>query len=266
MQNDFLSLVQNDFKTLLQIKDILDDVDYKTLVIFDLDYTLFRSTQNIGMPEWIHYFVNNELNQGSSRIEAFQKWYPAWLKAQEIIEIEVMDPEIHDILNYLEENSAGLLGLTARGSISVEITEKQLCKLGLRLNRNTLSNLSIKFKFEVPVLLQNGILYAHEFNDKGTVFIEWFREVQKLLSNETIINKIIFIDDSDKNIHSMEEAAKNLNLSYIGFNYTVADIFKAKFNPKIAEKEAALIMNSHSNLEAKNAIRALHMEERLISV
>ncbi len=266
MQNDFLPIAQNDFRILLQIKDILSYVDPQTLVIFDLDYTLFRSSQNIGMPEWIHYFINNELSQGASRIEAFKKWYPAWLKAQEIIDIEVMDSEIYNILNYLEINSVGLLGLTARGSVSAEITEKQLSKLSLRLNRNALSNLPVKFEFEVPVLLQNGVLYTHEFNDKGTVFIEWFHEVQKFLSKTTIFNKIIFIDDSDKNIYSMEEAAKNLNLSYIGFHYIAADIFKAKFNPKIAEMEAALLMKCHSSFEAKNAIHALHIEERLISV
>lgn len=265
MSSDFLSLKKSDYRTLLEINEILADVDRQTLVIFDLDYTLFRSTQNIGMPEWIHHFVNNEINKGTSKIEAFQKWYPVWLKAQEVIDVEVMDPMIHNILSYLGKNSAGVIGLTARGSESAEITEKQLSKLCLKINQTSISNFPIEFDFEVPVLLNNGILYAHEFNDKGTVFVEWFLKIQKLVSNEYTCNKIIFIDDSDKNVHSLAEAARVLNLNYIGFHYPISDVFKAKFDQKIAEKEALILLNSTSNSEAKNTILALHIEENLIT-
>lgn len=240
----------------MKIREMLEEVDAQTIVVFDLDYTLFRSTTNLGMPEWIHYFVNKEMKSGISRREALQRWYPIWLKAQEIVDVVLMDQEIPNILEYLKNHCVGVLGLTARGAESHEITNQQLNQLGLTL-RSIISNLPVSFDFEDLVLLKNGILYTHEFNDKGDVFVEWFYKIQRQLPNDTIIKKIIFIDDSAKNIASMDQAVKKLNLIYQGYHYTLSNAFKEKFDPKIAEQEVKILMNYTSNLEAKKAIDAI---------
>lgn len=145
----------------MEIINILSEIDFQTLVVFDIDYTLFRSKTNLGMPEWIHYFIEKEILMGLSKEEAFHKWYPIWLKAQEIIEIELMDDKIPQLLKELQKMSAGFIGLTARGYTSAKVTLKQLNQLGLNLDTTPISQHPISFTFEYPVIFEKGILFIH---------------------------------------------------------------------------------------------------------
>lgn len=242
---------------LMKMTDMLSDVDCHTLVVFDLDYTLYRSTTNLGMPEWIYHLAAKEEQKGISKLEAFQKWYPIWLKAQEVMDLELMDPNIPLMLNNLVENSAGFIGLTARGPESAKVTQQQLQTLGLRLDETEISQIPIFLGFNNSVILENGILFAHEFNDKGEVFFDWFQKIQIGFSEAQKIQKIIFIDDSEKNVVSMEKAVAKLNLKYCGYYYTAANIFKEKFNPVIADKEAHILLQNHSHAEIKAQLKAL---------
>jgi len=244
----------------MEMMSILSEVDLQTLVVFDIDYTLYRPTTNLGTPEWIYYLATQEMNKGLSQIEAFQKCYPLWLKTQHIINLELMDPNIPELLTFIERMSAGFIALTARRPETAKVTTLQLNKLGLKLDKTEVSNLPVSFDFKNPVLFEKGILFGHELNDKGDVFVDWFKKVQLALSEENKITKVIFIDDVETNVLSMAKAANSLNLTYKGYYYSVANAFKEKFNPMLAEKEAYILRQDYSEAETKAHLQSILFE------
>ena len=240
------------------IKNILSEIDKNTLVVFDLDYTLFRNKDNFGSPEWYHYLVENQIKEGLDQQTSMIKWYPVWLKAQTLAELELMDPEIPALLKTLENQSAGFIGLTARCPWSAAVTHQQLNKLGLSLNKTVVSKLNFNFDFAHPVVLEKGIMFVQELNDKGQVFAAWFEKVNFYLGDKPLIKKIVYIDDVEAHVVSMSAAVKELNLEFCGYYYSAAAEFKKNMNAKLVMKQGEILLDDYSEEETQ-----LYLKEAL---
>src|SRR5204863_2211323 len=114
-----------------EISAILPYLDKQTLVIFDIDYTLFRSKTNLGAPEWIFHLVKQRKEQGNTKEESLKKFYPAWMRAQKFSEIALMDPKFLAVLSEIKKKALSVMGLTSRQPEAAEVTVWQLNKFGI---------------------------------------------------------------------------------------------------------------------------------------
>ena len=228
-----------------QINEIISEINQNTLVIFDIDYTLLRSTTTLGTPEWFLYLMQQEMNKGTSLYSSFNKWYPIWMKAQCFNEVVLMDQQIPNLCAMISQMSIGYIALTARHPKTVDITNKQLAKVGLDFNNRLLMDIKFSSRLKYPTLYNKNILFSHDLNKKSTVFTEWFAQAAKQYDDKLPIKKIIFIDDMSENVTTMEHAAKKIGLEYAGIHYTAGDVYKAKLDPKLVVYQAEVLTQEY---------------------
>ena len=171
------------------ITDVIDEVvtgdllPNDTLLLFDLDNTVFMSQQYVGSVWWFDY----ELRRTSSFSELLNQWE----KMQETIPIMTVEPLIVTATSHLHSLGYKMIALTARNS---------------RLNNVTLQQLR-----EVKVTFDD-VIYADGKN-KGRIYMEYQKQ------HNLYYNKIIMIDDGRKHLEDMEETLNKKRVSFVGFHY-----------------------------------------------
>ena len=234
------------------MSDLLPFVDRDTIVIFDVDYTLFHSKTCLGSPEWGLYLLQKEMKKGQKREVCFNKNYPAWLKAQQFNEIELLDKKIPHIIKALNNKSLGYIALTSRLSTALEITRWQLHKFNIEFNKSPLAAHAYASSFKHPAVFREGVLFCHDFNNKGDVFTEWFAQIEPQLKRKKGVKRIVFVDDVLENLVSVQEAAENMGLEFVGIRYSKADAVRKKhLKPLLVEQEKAILMTNCSDTETR---------------
>lgn len=248
------------------ITHILEEVDRNTLVVFNIDYTLFHSTTQLGSPEWHHYLIQQELKSGNTRENSFNLHYDTWVKSQQFNEIELMDLRIPKLLKDLKRKSLGFIALTQRQGSTAEITRWQLTKFDLDFSKSSVSDLRYQSAFKYPGFYRDGILFAHDFNEKGKIFFEWMQQASSQSPKVRAIRTVIFVDDSLKNITSVAEACQKLGIDFVGYRYSLGDVFKKRFNPNLVETEKEILLGNHSDSETRLLLEnaGSYTDQRLI--
>lgn len=231
------------------ISQILKLVDKQTIVIFDIDHTIFRSKTLFGSPEWAETLIKQEMSKGTSRQMSSKKVYPLWMKAQKFCDLVLLDNKFIKILQDVKKRAYGFIALTSRQPMAAEITTWQLHKFGIDFGRSSLSPLFFISSQQYPALYREGILFAHDFNRKGEVFFHWMEQIRAQINRKNAIKRVVFIDDKIKNLQSMAAAAQHLGLEFIGVRYSAGDAFKRKIDPMLVEKEREILSNNLSDSE-----------------
>ncbi len=250
LQGNESGIVDQLFET-ADITTILPFIDKYTLVVFDVDYTLFRSRTSLGTPEWIFHLVKKEKEQGVSRKESFKKLYPLWMRAQKFNEIELMDPRIPKLFQDIKKKAFAYIALTARQPDAAEITAWQLNKFGIDFGMTKVAGLNFNGNFKSPTLYDKGLLLAHDFNKKGEVLAQFLEQIKLQLGKDKTIRRIVFVDDTEKHIYSAQKSVRELGLEFIAFRYSAADAFKKQFNPNLVETERQILSSNHSDSEIR---------------
>lgn len=233
------------------INDILSYVDRDTLVIFDIDYTLFHTKTCLGSPEWNFYLIQKEIKKGHSREISFNKHYPAWLKAQQFNDIELLDSKAPELIKDLKHKALGYIALTSRQSTAAEITRWQLHKFDFEFNKSPLAEHHYSSQLKYPAVFREGVLFSHDFNTKGTVLTEWLEQIQPQIKRKRSVKRIVFVDDILENIVSVQAAAESLGLEFVGMRYTRADDLRKNIQPRLVEQERAILMTNASDTEIR---------------
>ncbi len=231
------------------ISSLLPMVDKQTLVIFDIDNIIFRTKTLFGSPEWAKQLINQEMSKGTSREASSKKLYPIWMKAQKYADIVLLDKQILPVLKAVQKKAYGFIGLTSRQPAAAEITEWQLNKFDIDFSRSSFSLFSFISSFKHPTLYRQGILFSSEFYEKGAVFSSWMEQIKSQINKKNAITKIIVIDNKEKNLQSMADAAEALGLEFVGLKYSAIEPFKKKVDPALIEKEKEILMNNLSDSE-----------------
>lgn len=244
------------------------DVDPKTtLMVFDLDDTLLTMTQPLGSVGWWDWQYEL-LKQGSDSDILFTKDYQQLVRIQNIlfqlIKMEETDEHVLPFLKKAARQGATLMGLTARGKEHLSATLMQLKdnnfivgekllfrKNGLKLENN---KTSVAGPFHCPqfnreVIYQQGIMFL-DGEDKGEALL------CMLVKTKQDIKTVIFVDDSKRNIISMDKAFVNRD------DILVLNVFYTKENAK--ELEIQINPNMQEQLfEQWNFIK-MHLNEVII--
>jgi hypothetical protein len=216
-------------------------VDSKTtLMVFDLDDTLITMSQPLGSVGWWDW-QQELLKQGSDSDKLFTKDYQQLVRIQNIlfqlIKMEVTDDDVIPFLKGATNQGATVMGLTARGKEHLSATLMQLKdnhfmvddkllfrKNGLKVNNN---KTSVAGNFHCPqfsreVIYQQGIMFL-DGEDKGEALL------CILANTKQDIKTILFVDDAQRNIASMDKAFANRD------DLLVLNVYYTKENAKELE-------------------------------
>lgn len=239
-----------------------DLIGQKSLVLLDIDNTIFRTDSHYGSVEHFEHLTEKEVKENNLTYKQTKlKLTPFWEQAQGVVNTKLIDPEIDSFIKYSDMHS-NIIGFTARPP-STKL--KKLTLNQLKNHKIFLSELT-GFKFsktyeqqifpddhwcerntgkcnkdtkkifhQARAEFDKGVLFANDINSKGEVFIDFYRKYSEYTYAEfyTFPTKIIFVDDKMYNLESMKKYAKDNKINFYGF------LIESKFNfdPKIAEKE-----------------------------
>lgn len=228
------------------IKDVLPLIDSETWFLVDLDNCMFEGSQALGHGNWFYDEIQQRMENGMGKDEAIQDFYPTWIKIQKLSGVKPLESDFIPILSMLQDQGVVIMGLTHRQPSCADSTVRQVSSLGFDFLRSAPS----KETFAVPsyhaTLYVQGILFVSDYNRKINIFEQFL----------TMINqkpkKIVFVDDSRKNVEELETLAAD-GIEYIGVHYTAKEYvkplyvreiaeFQAKFLDKIMSNEAAIIL------------------------
>ena len=211
----------------------------KTWVIFDIDNTLLRPTTEIGSHQWADYMAQRFLKTGHTEEEAKVYQTQIFSRAQKFVKPVIVDNNIYEFVKNLKSNNIPFLALTARSSqVLRETTIDQMRSVGL-LPSFDQSHPSWNYSTDISTYTQQGIVFSNGLQ-KGDI-------LKKLIN--TAVEKperIIFIDDKDYNVKSIEKAGLEIGIEVMGFRFSATDNIVSHFNPKKADQEwyAAKYLNS----------------------
>ena len=257
------------------LKKEIKNLDENSLVIFDVDQTLFVSEGH----------RDNFANKKAQAI-----WRPLFDKLRRCTKAEgnnylrhemffnskriPLDENIASIIETIKESKAKVIALTmaATGEIDsfgrLEILRfTDLKSLGIDFS-NTFKEFQDLKLFELyyhgesseskddPHFSRHPVFY------KGILLTAWYKKGEILRTFLDKVNwwpkKIIFIDDRLKYLKSVKKIAQERNIDFLGLEYRAAEVAPVDIEPKIAEFQMYYLMKDRkwiSENEAKKIMK-----------
>ena len=208
-----------------KIDKINEYIDQDTLVIFDLDNTVYEKAQSYGSDQWYDYTFKTNLEKMKSSDKAFDVTYKEWVQIDAITEVKPVEKNTKKIIDDLQNKNLKVMALTTRGFISALAAINQLNSI--EINFSISSPFSEEIFFESGGNYKNGILFANGKN-KAEVLKGFFEKIKFKPK------KIVFIDDKHKNVLSLEPFCDKENIKYFGLRYGFMDKKVRNFDPDLA--------------------------------
>lgn len=149
------------------IEEIVPYVDEKSLLLLDLDNTVFCSATSLGSGAWFYDQLGKRIKEGFSRSEANLALYPEWVRLQQVVEMQLVDERFPALIAKLQKQSKGVLALTARHPIVAIPTLDQLASVGVDFSAHSFGER--RFAAKYPTVFYDGVIFSHDLNDKGEI-------------------------------------------------------------------------------------------------
>lgn len=201
----------------------LEKIDEETLVVTDINDTIITSSNDLWQKETLSSLTGKNAEK-LSKLTPSQKNLLANLMMHKSSQQEMA--ESSQFFNELKKRKIPTLALTAAfsepldGIDMTDLIRKELKREGIQLcdlikNNIIFTHLKKDQASEAyPTLIKEGILFTNGItNSKGDLLKSYL----KLLSKDLMPKKIIFFDDSPKNLDSVEEAMKSLRIPVITY-------------------------------------------------
>lgn len=203
-----------------------------TLILFDIDDTLIDSSGMIGSKAWREYI--KEATQGDKR----RNWHDVLtLFVARHYPVSAVEPSTPDFIQTLQASGHLVFGLTSRErnrwydtpvSAIDRLTAQQLRSVGIDLSRTELPP-QYAYLQGLPEYY-DGILFA-DTDSKGEYVV-------KMLQNAAVRPKrIIFVDDRESHVSSVDKALKKLGIESASYVYGATDPKSEQFTPVIANTQ-----------------------------
>jgi len=256
-----------------EAKNVLEKVTPKTLVVFDVDETLF-------VKEWpLLQDRNNEKDVVKNFLEG--PLYQCKISHDEMKKIifeapeKLIEPDIVKIIKNFQEKKIPVIALTSRATGDwglLKSLEEKLYMILKKFDIDFSSSFPIKdsFVFDEDLLFYKGIGFVprkttgEEKIDKGVVLI-------KLLEKANIVPEhIIFFDDNYLNLKKVNEAIvlynknqkNNINIQFSGFLYYGVDMLPDDFDEDIVKFQINMLCSSGILLGEKEAKKLFEEKEK----
>ncbi len=231
--------------------EILTKAQGKTLVLWDIDYVVFRSQTHFGSVEWSKEIYAELKNAGFSAEASENILNVIWRYIQPDTPIEPCDQSLHEVVQNLDKQGIVQHGKTARPPEDATYTLKQLEQIGFFIPKKSIHRDSAHHLksdtlkgIYLPMCVKNGIAFVNSFTSKGTA-------ADQLPLNE--YDCIVIIEDSASNITKVATSVLSAGKKCIGILYTGAMV-KRKYEPLIARLQMQHYPKILTNEEALERI------------
>jgi len=228
-------------KTMTEVKKYIDK---QTLIIFDLDHTIFEGKNyGYGHANWFYDQIEKAKTKGINEKVTIFHLFPHWLVSQKdpqvtVKPVEALTPRL---IKKIQAKGNLVLGLTARQVPLADITLQQLKTIQVDFTPSQLSD-DIIHGFDAATLMKDGVIFCSEYNDKGEVLRAY------LDKRGMIPKKIVIIDDSARHLHAVTKAYPDITV--IGLHYPLVAEFKKKnWNVESAQQAYCDASKKHPKLQ-----------------
>ena len=196
-----------------------------TLVVLDLDNTVFCSSTLIGGAEWFHHLVHRGWRM-ALQPAAMTLSYVHFSPMQRYVTVEPCEAGLaHRIKNW-QQTAHSVIALTARQPKILPPTIEHLHSIDVDFSVHPWVNNDIRFDATYPASFHEGVIFAHDCNPKGEIFKQFLEQIA-----DSSFAESVFVDDRQGNISSMQTACQQKNIEFVGLRYSGQD-----------DKAAALIL------------------------
>lgn len=200
-------------------------VDQKTLVLLDLDNTVFMTKGvpdrdgkllvSLGGDAWFSHFFQTACKDPASG-DALQKTLALYKVLQSRAQFELVEDETAFVIEQmLGKPNVYVLGLTARSAELQPETSRALQSLGVTFSRDQINEFVIDIGSK-KIMSQGGVIYCSGV-DKGTVLEYVLRHIFKPEVGD--IEHVTFVDDSQKNCHSVDAKLSQMKVPHFIYHY-----------------------------------------------
>lgn len=216
-----------------RIEEIQSFVDEKTWIFVDLDNCLFEAKQALGHAFWFYDEVSQRMEKGMTREEAIKDFYPSWVEVQPFTEVQPVDDNFFSLLRSFQKKNI-IMGLTHRQPSCAKSTFRQVNSLKFDFIKTAPDKTDFILPANDPILYSHGILFVGDYNKKGNIFQKFLAKIKQKPQ------KIVFIDDSRKNVEELETLFAH-DLTCLGVHYTAIAHKKSVFDRKTAAEQYELL-------------------------
>lgn len=210
--------------------------DNNTLVIFDIDNTLLHPATDLGSDQWFYHKVQELMLDGIDHQKALQEMLPIYFHINHHIHLVPTEADALEIVKQIQQKTDFVMCLTARSLPLIRVTQEQLRKNNFSFKLFDLKH--HEFHLTYPCCYSDGVLFCAS-NDKGIALFALLDHVG------FTPGKIIIIDDKEKNLHALINAAQKRKIPCIGLRYAGCDHRVVNFDKHRTQVEFEDFINKH---------------------
>lgn len=213
------------------MQEVENYIDQDTLVLFDLDHTIFEGKHyGYGHANWFYDRIELGKAKGIDEKTTIKQIFPHWLLSQKTSEVKPVEALTPGLIKKLQTSGIHMIGLTSRQVPLADISLNQLASIGIHFKADYLPSDAIAWTFSAPALMKEGVIFCSEYNDKGEVLHAYLDKIN------IHPKKMLFIDDGMRNLQSVMKAYAGEAI-VVGLHYPlVADYKKQHWNAKAAHE------------------------------
>jgi hypothetical protein len=176
-------------------------------------------------------------------------------------QLELPDTRIPEMFSNLRRNGVAVVGLTSAGagryyaihSLS-DLRNRELFRVGVDLRPpveiSPIYFTTLSKKNSIPIY-KDGILFTDGICEKGPLLCAFLKRIGLRP------NKVIFVDDTLRHLHSVKEAMTGLNIPCSCYHDRVIDVLPKSFDEKITELQFKHLLEHRQWLNAQQAQKTL---------
>ena len=224
------------------MSDISEAITGDTLLIYDLDNTVYEPVGNYGSDQWFFYLNSVYQRNGFSAEDSEEKALELWNRTQYLIKVKPVESSTPQLIREQQSQGIKVIAMTARTQETADITLGQLRSIGVSFEHSSIYDNTLQIKqnsndwLRSDVMLHRGVLFVGEKNAKGAVLLLMLEKLKYRPKN------VVFVDDRLRHIIGVETALESIGVPYKGFRYGGADAkVKAfvEFTSEITDRETA---------------------------
>lgn len=227
------------------IQSILEDTFLMpgALLILDIDDTIGRVSQTIGLDAWFRFRIEQHITEGHSDSDALAKtlviYNLAQLASPKMVPVDKSKP-IAPLIKQLQARGVKIIGLTARNHKLTDKTLSFLKDLDIAFCENVIEPGEFSLN-DKPVIIQKGIIFANG-NNKG-LCIESLHKKSLFTMPIRDFNHISFVDDSKRNCEAVANSLEKLGItSCTAWHYNYAELH---LNFDQAHQARSIVQEAH---------------------
>lgn len=237
--------LQAEIVEISHLDEMTSHITPQTLIVFDIDNTIYHSKQYLGSDEWFgHRCQQHGLDQALSE----------WMAVQNITDVVPVEEHVATYIADLQQKGYTVMGLTTRGLGMALCTTRQLGSLGVHLGKSAPSQDEHFFTNGLGILYRQGILFT-----SGTHKGICFKKLMELIDYQP--KRVVFINDKASHLKPVEEVCLQQGIDFTGLRYGYIDATVEAFRPEIADLQFKKFTEIISDEEAATMLQKTSLKK-----